>query len=447
MKLINQLWFILTPQERMESFFLLCAMVLGAFFEAVSVGLVIPFIAVLKKPELLFNARHIQPFLSDLNIHEPRQLFFLLGPALIVLFAVKTVYLIRLYRWLFRYAMTKHVNLAHQLMEGYLTAPYTLHLQRNTAEMIRATTRSVEDFTTGFMVNLLTVLGELLVLAALAGLLMIVAPLATLAALVVLAGPAAIVYRSTHRRLGASGRIAEESFALMIQWTEQAIRGVKETIITGRRSFFIDQHGYHVRRFTESMRSLTFLTALPRLVTDTLAVSAMVAISAILLMSGEDLQSILLLLGMFTLAAVRLVPSTSRISGSLAQVRYRYASTEVIYRELLALKQRPAKPLPGTDKEDHASRVPFRRSLVIEHLSYSYPSMRHPAITDVSLEIPQGHWVAFIGPSGAGKTTLTDLILGLLVPSWAGCWWMGVICTTTLRAGNGISDMCRKPST
>jgi ABC-type multidrug transport system fused ATPase/permease subunit len=415
-KLINQLWYILTPQERMESFFLLCAMVLGAFFEAVSVGLIIPFIAVLKQPDLLFKAQRFQPLLSDLNIHEPRELFFLLGPALIVLFTIKTAYLIKLYRWLFRYAMNKQVNLARQLLAGYLSAPYTTHLQRNSAEMIRATTRSVEDFTTGFMVNLLTVLGELLVLAALTGLLMVVAPLATLGAVVVLVVPAAVVYRSTHHRLGASGRIAEESFALMIQWAEQAIRGVKETMITGRRSFFIDQHSYHVQRFTDSMRSLTFLTALPRLVTDTLAVSAMVAIAAILLMSGEDLQSILLLLGMFTLAAVRLVPSTSRISGSLAQVRYRYASTEVIYRELLALKQRPSEPLPGS-ADEHASPIPFRRALVIEHLSYSYPATPHPAITDVSLEIPKGHWVAFIGPSGAGKTTLSDLILGLLVPS------------------------------
>jgi ATP-binding cassette subfamily C protein len=228
--------------------------------------------------------------------------------------------------------------------------------------------------------------------------------------------PAAVVYRATHHRLGASGRIAEESFALMIQWAEQAIRGVKETMITGRRSFFIDQHSYQVQRFTESMRSLTFLTGLPRLVMDTLAVGAMVAIAMVLLRSGEDLRSILLLLGMFALAAVRLVPSTSRISSSLAQVRYRYASTEVIYQELLALKQRPSDPLPGS-ADEHASPVPFRRALVIEDLSYSYPETRQPAITGVSLEIPQGHWVAFIGRTGAGKTTLVDLILGLLLPS------------------------------
>ena len=114
----------------------------------------------------------------------------------------------------------------------------------------------VEDFTSGFMVNLLIVLGELLVLVALTSLLMIVEPLATLGALVVIAVPTALVYRSMQHRLGASGRVAEESFALMLQWAEQAISSAKEITITGRRSFFINQHSYHVQRFTDSLVTL-----------------------------------------------------------------------------------------------------------------------------------------------------------------------------------------------
>jgi len=414
-KLVRELWYILTPQEKIEGAFLLAAMVLGASFEAVSIGVVIPFIAVLKEPALLAKIPYIQPVLSKLNITEPRDLFFLLGPALIVLFAVKTGYLISLYRWLFRYAMKKEGNLARQLLTGYLNAPYTLHLQRNTAELIGVITRSVEEFSSGFLVNLLTVLGELLVIAGVTSLLLFVEPLATLGALVVLAVPTALVYRMTRHRLGEAGRVAEQSWSSMVKWAEQSLRSVKETTLTGRRSFLIDQHSYQVRHFTESLRSLSFFSAFPRFVIDTLAVTAMVAIAAILLRGGRDLQSILPLLGMFALAAVRLIPSTGRMSSSLAQVRYRYASTEVIYRELVALRQRPSEPFAGS-AEEPVTPIPFRRALAIEHVSYSYPTNNRPAIDDVSLEIPQGHWVAFIGPTGAGKTTLVDLILGLLVP-------------------------------
>lgn len=415
MKLIRQLWYILTPQERIEGGFLLCAMVVGALFEAVSIGLVIPFIAVLKEPELLDKAARIIPPLSRLDIHQPRQLFYLLGPALIALFAIKTGYLIQLYRWLFRYAMRKEVNLARQLLTGYLCAPYSLHLERNTVELVGVMTRSVEEFAGGFLLNLLTLLGELLVLAGVSCLLMFVQPLATLGALVVLGVPTVLVYRATKHGLAASGRTAEQSWTSMVQWAEQALRSVKETTITGRRSYFIGMHSYQAQRFTGALQLLGFFSAFPRFVIDTLAVTAMVAIAAIVLQIGQDLQSTLPLLGMFALAAVRLIPSTSRMSSCLAQVRYRYASTEVIYRELLALRRRRSEPLPGSD-EECITPIAFSQALVLEHVSYCYPAARQLAVDDVSLEIRKGAWVVLIGPTGAGKTTLVDLILGLLVP-------------------------------
>ena len=320
-------------------------------FETVSIGVIIPFIAVLKQPELIARSNHLQPLLSHLNLSEPRELLLALGIALISLFAIKTGYLILLYRWLYRYAMKKHVNLSRQLLGGYLSAPYTLHVQRNSADLIRVTTRSVEDFASIFLVNLLIVLGELLVLAALTGLLIVVEPLGTLGALLVLGVPTALLYRSTQSGLASAGRAAEESFAGMIQWAGQAISGVKEITITGRRAFFLDQHALHVQRFTNSNRLLSFLVTLPRFIIDTLFVTALVTIAAILLARGQDLQSSLLLLGMFAFAAVRMIPSITRLSGALAQVRFRYASTEVIYRELIALRQRPSDPPPRPTEE------------------------------------------------------------------------------------------------
>ena len=187
-------------------------------------------------------------------------------------------------------------------------------------------------------------------------------------------------------------------------------------MITGSRSFFLDEHGHHVYQFADLIRSMAFLTASPRFIIETLAVIAMVTIAAILIARGEDLQSTLLLLGMFALAAIWLIPSTSRMSSALAQLRFRYASIEAIYNELLALQQPRTDGLPSSS-DKLVPPIPFRRALVMEHLSCSYPAMLRPAIDDVSLEIPKGHWVAFIGPTGAGKTTLADLIMGLRVPS------------------------------
>jgi ATP-binding cassette subfamily C protein len=411
-KLRTELWYILSRREKIEGTILLFCMALGALFEAVSIGLLVPFIAVLKNPQLVFKVSVARSLFSALNIHESQQMLIAVGLGLIAVFVVKSVYLVLLYRWLFQYIFATHFRLGRQLLTGYLNSPYTFHLQRNSSELIKATTESVHRFTSGFLLNLLMMLGESWVVLAITVLLTMIEPLATFGAILVLGVPTYLIYRSMQHRLAVSGNISEKSFGLMIQWIEQAVSGIKETLVTGRASFFIDRQGYHLGRVVDSMRTLTFLSGIPRLLIDTLAISAMVVIVLIAVAREQDLQSILPLLTMFAVAAVRLMPSTSRIANGLAQLRFHYAATEVIYKELIETKlyQRHIDAVRSSPR-------PFRCSLVLEHLSYCYPSTSRPAIEEVSFEIPKGHWVALVGPTGAGKTTLVDMLLGLFVPT------------------------------
>jgi ATP-binding cassette subfamily C protein len=396
---------------------LFCGMALAALFEAVSIGLVVPFIAVLKDPGLLLNAAAAQPLLSALDIHRPQVLLIALGLGLAAAFLIKSSYLVLLYRWLFRYVFAMHVALVRQLLTRYLQAPYSFHLQRNSAELIKVTTQTIQRFTTGFLVSLLTVLAEVLVVVALIALLLLISPLATLGAVLALGVPAAVIYRSMQRRLAESGRVVERSMSSLIQWSEQAISGIKETLVMNHTRFFIDHHGYYVRRFADGMRTMMLLSNIPRLVMDTLAVSAMVAIALISLVRGQDLQSLLPVLGMFAVAAIRLMPSASRIASGLAGLRFHYAATEVLYHELRETEMDDFGQAHPAAERDAPPPLPFERAIVLEHLCYRYPSMSRPAIDDVSLEIPRGHWVGLIGPTGAGKTTLVDLMLGLFVPT------------------------------
>lgn len=416
MTLLGQLWYILSPRERMESGFLLCAMAIGAVLEAVSIGLLVPFLAIVNEPELVLKAPFARSLLSFLDIREPREVVVTVGLGLVGVFFVRSSYLVLLYRWLFRYVSEMHIRLTRELLTGYLNAPYTFHLQRNSAELIKAMTGTVQGFTSGFVVSLLTVLVELLVVAALIVLLLFIEPLVTLGAVLVVAVPTALSYRTMRHWLAHSGYIAEQSFALVIQSAEQAINGIKETRVTGRAAYFVDQHGYHSRQFAESQCSLMFLSTVPRLFIDTLAVAAMVGIALVVLARGEDVQRFLPVLGLFAVAAVRLIPSMNRIATGLAQLRFRYAAAEVIYDELYAIEPDKLPRAHSAPASDPSSPMPFDRSLVLEHVCYRFPTMPRIAINDISLEIPRGNWVAVVGATGAGKTTLIDLMLGLFVP-------------------------------
>ncbi len=416
-KLVQELWYLLSPRERIEGFVLLCGMALGAVLEAVGIGLVVPFIAALKDPKLVFDLPVAHRVLSFLHIDQPQQLLIALGFALFATYVLKSGYLLLLYQRLYRYVFDKQASLARRLLTGFLNMPYTFYLQRNSAELIKVTTETIPRFTSGFLIGLMIILGEFLVVLALVALLVAVEPLATVGAVIVLGIPTALVYRAMQHRLAQAGRLTEQSFAAMIQWTEQAIGGIKETLVTGRASFFIDRQAYEVRRLADCMRSLTFLAGIPRLVIDTLAVTAMVAVALVILARGQKLASILPVLGMFGVAAMRLMPSMSRIASGLAQLRFHHGATETLYNELRAVEgPRSAATHPPTARGATAP-LRFERSLVLEHVSYHYPATSKPAIDDVSLEIPKGHWVGLIGPTGAGKTTLIDLMLGLFVPT------------------------------
>jgi hypothetical protein len=134
------------------------------------------------------------------------------------------------------------------------------------------------------------------------------------------------------------------------------------------------------------------LSTIPRLVIDTLAVTAMVTIVLIILTLGQNPQAILPILGMFAIAAIRLMPSAARIANALASLRFHYAATEIVYNELRATAGDRAAVARGAAVRAACSALPFERSIVLDHLSYRYPAIPQPAIDKVSLEIPKGHW-------------------------------------------------------
>ena len=413
----RQLSYILDRREKFEAFLLLCSMALGALFEAVSIGLVVPFIAVLKDPQIVFRSAGARTLFGFVDIHDDRQILIATGAALVSIFVVKSAYLILLYRWQFRYIFATYERLGRRLLSGYLNAPYLFHLQRNSAELIKVATESIQRFAAGFLVSLLTVLGEVLVVSAVAILLMLVEPLATLAAILVLGIPTVLMYGAMRRPLASSGHMVEQSYSATIQWVQQGISGIKETLVTGRAAFFVDRYAYHLSRVSKSMRAFNVLSSIPRLVIDTLAVSAMVIFVLIVLARGQDLQATLPVLTMFAVAVIRLMPSTSRIANALAQLRFHYAAAAVLYQELAETKEQGLERSHQRVDGIAASRLPFRHSIVLEHLCFRYPSAPVTAINDVCIEIRKGHWVALVGPTGAGKTTLADLILGLFVPT------------------------------
>jgi ATP-binding cassette subfamily C protein len=253
---------------------------------------------------------------------------------------------------------------------------------------------------------------EVLTITAILGLLVMIEPLISLATFLLLGGATTAFIRVVRRRLVYFGQEIQQFRMKMIQTVNEGLGGIKLTKVLGREAHFGRAFAEQSARYAESARFRQIMSDLPRLYLETAAIIGLLGVAALLVAERRSVQSIIPTLSLLAVAVVRMIPSFNRITASMTTIRYGRFSLDVVFADLRALKaERDTPDFPI------APTVEFRRSLELHHLTYQYPGSAAPSIFDVSATIPRGSAVAFVGATGAGKTTLVDLILGLLEPT------------------------------
>lgn len=396
-------------------FVLVGAMAFGAVLEAMGVAIIVPFVYLLSDPTSALEHPRAKPILDLIGIDTTNKLIVLSSLVLLLFYIVRGGYLALMYFALFRFIFRERVRISNVLLSKYIDAPITFHLGRNSNELIKNATDTMQRFAMGVMMPAMTAVSESLVIAAVLTLLIIVSPVSTLAALVIIGVPAALYYEYVRLRLAAQGRVSEQSLALVMQWIKQSLGGIKLTKLTDSGAYFVARHSRHAEVFATAYSTMTFQSQFPRMLMELFAIVGFVVVT-LALFRRRELQTAIPYLSMFAVAAIRLLPSANRLATSLTNLRFHLPSLKIICDELRAVKE-----VPGIEmKTQHgapAQRFDLQHALVLRDVSYRYPGADTHAIDAVSLTIPRGSLVAFVGPTAAGKTTVIDLVLGLLSPS------------------------------
>lgn len=391
------------------------AMALGAVLEAMGVAIIVPFVFMLSDPSLALKEARAKPILDLFGIDTANELIVMSSLALLLFYIVRGGYLALMYFALFRFIFRERVRISNLLLGKYIDAPITFHLGRNSNELIKNTTDTMQRFAMGVMMPSMIAVSEALVIAAIVTLLFIVSPGATLAALVIIGVPAALYYNFVRSRLAVQGRVSEQSLALIMQWIKQSLGGIKLTKLTDSGPYFVARHSRHAEVFATAYSTMTFQSQIPRMLMELFAIGGFVIVT-LALFRRRELQTAIPYLSMFAVASIRLLPSANRLTTSLTNVRFHLPSLKIICDELQALREIPNIEMT-IQRGESAERLELQHALVLRDVSYCYPGADTHAINAVSLTIPRGSLVAFIGPTAAGKTTVIDLILGLLSPS------------------------------
>ena len=404
----HKIWSLLTFAERRGAVALLGLMLIGMVIETLGVGLVLPMIALLTQSDFATDYPAFQPMLEAMG--NPSHNNIVIGSMLMVvgLYLIKALFLVLLAWQQARFTFGVQVQLSQRLFAVYLRQSYIFHLQRNSAQLIQNIIGEVSLFTNRAIMSGLILFTEVLVLFGLFSLLIFVEPLGAIIAVVLLGTAAWGFHHLTRKRIGRWGKARQHHDGLRIQHLQQGLGGAKDVKLLGREAEFLEQYSSHNEQSAYVEQWQYTLQQLPRFWLELLSVSGLVILVIGMLMRGQPLEAVLPTLGLFAVAAFRLIPSVNRILGAVQSLRYGVPAIDVLHKEINLATQ----DLAGA----HRTVTPFRAMLELDHITYTYPTAVEHALNDISITIKRGESVGFIGVSGAGKSTLVDILLGLLTP-------------------------------
>ena len=341
-----------------------------------------------------------------------RTLLILLTLCVVGLFILKDLGSMAFSWWMTGFIFAERVRTSARLLRHFLTAPYTEVSRRSSAELLRAMDYSVMQVFNFTVSGLMYSVSNAMAIVAVAVALLLASPLPTLVAIAYF-GVAALVYlRFVKPHATAAGvEMAEASLA---GWRTAfaALGAIKELNIRGSQDHFVDRYESAQLRGAYAGRSSAFLAGLPRYMLEILFI---IAVGLVLMMGaitsgGSSPNSLVGLLAIFVAAGFRMLPSVTGLLGSASNIKVGTPSLDLVHEEVVAA----ARSVRGTDED--GAPLPFTRLLRVQQVGFSYPGGARPVLDAVSIDVPHGTSVAIVGGSGAGKTTLVDLILGLHTP-------------------------------
>ena len=417
-EIIVQLNYILDSRQKRKAVGILLVIIISSALELVGITAILPFIQAVVSPEEVWQNVYVQRLASAIGIKSSNELLLLFGLVLIFIYIFKNIIVLLSNYIQYDYSACVQKELSIRMLKSYMSRPYSYYLDVNSAEILRGCGTDVNGVF-NILSFIFSIISELLVVSMISIYVIYTDAFIALCTLMVMFSVMLGIVVFFKPIVKQSGKKNIEVSTEKYKTVYQAVNGIKEIYVMQRKEYFVDEYEMISENARKVQRTYEFISNSPDRIIEGICVSALIGIVCIRLMMSVDMVDFIPKLGAFAMAAFKILPSVGKISSRMTGIIYHRPMLENVYdimkeaAEYEALHEDYAVR-HGLSKE--ADQHHFDRELVVNHITWKYKNQVKPVLENTALTIRKGESIALIGASGAGKTTLADVILGLLHP-------------------------------
>lgn len=399
---------LLSGVQQRKLWVLFILMLIVAMLETLGIGLLMPYIAVVNSPGVITQNVHAKAIYQGLGFTSTRDFISAASIALILLFVFKNAFYIFQQIVQFCRLLELQLDIESRLMSSYLEREYLFFTEKNPAELYQ-NIRNVSGIVALIYSPLLTIGTESSVLMLICIFLLLVQPVVTLVAVAVSTILFYGFYRISRRRATQYGIEGNRYMIEMNKWIYQSFGGIKEVKLLSKEDFFLECSMLYSKKAAWVGMKASMLSVITRPFIETIWFSLTVLLVMISIQLGNEGNALLPVITLLAAAAIRIMPALNRILNAILMIRQATDHVNAVYNEL-------GSSVSGDHggNEGVLQAMPFEQGVAFENISFTYPGSAKPVLQHLTFNIRKGQSVAFVGPSGAGKTTAVDILLGLL---------------------------------
>ena len=413
LKIFRKLNVVLDAKQKRQMAGIVFLLLIGAALETLGIGLILPVITVLVNPEAVASSELLSGIAVRFGLRTPMQMavFFMLS--LIGVFVVKNIFLYFVNVIQLRFVFKNQLNTSRRLLVNFLKRPYAYYLDADTSVIQRTISADVVNMYL-LIRTLLQLISEVIVFVMLAAVCMASDARMTLTLGIVLIVTLLVIKYAIKPVMNRAGKDNQDNYAGMLKQIIEVVSGIKEIKIANREDTFINEYTAYGEKYIAAMQTFNLYSATPRLLIETVAITTMIGYILLLMLNGEapDVPQMTVLAA----AAARLMPSANRINNYQTTMAY-FEPNFFNVSDNLQEEIDDASVDYGSHGYGEAAaieKLPVTREIALRDITFAYPGTTVNVLSHAFMTIPAGKSVGIVGTSGAGKTTIVDVMLGLL---------------------------------